>query len=102
MVLCERGVINMDELFKKEEKNLKKLIATELLAELLYLNYEFSDKEYHNVTGSTIFNSIFENPKFTIDEKENIRNNARLLLKIKYNIELIDFEELIFKKGNNI
>lgn len=88
----------MDELFFNNEKSIKKLYVTELLTELLYLNYEFSNKEYHNVTGTTIYNGLYEQPKFSKKEKEEIIENAISLLKIKHNIKLVNFEELIFEK----
>lgn len=88
----------MDELFFENEKNIKKLYVTKLLAELLYLNYEFSNKQYQNASGTSIYNGLYDQPRFNKKEKEEIIRNAISLLNIKYNIDLIDFEELIFKR----
>lgn len=87
----------MDELFFENEKQIKKLYVTKLLTELLFLNYEFSNKEYHNATGTSIYNGLYDQPKFSKKEQEEIIKNAISLLNIKYNIDLIDFEKLIFK-----
>ena len=59
----------MDELFKKDERKIRKLYITELLTELLYLNYEFSNKKYHGISVTTIYNSLYDQPKFSVKEK---------------------------------
>ena len=87
----------MDELFKKDERKIRKLFDTRLLAELLYLNYEFNNKKYHNeISGKTIFNSLHSKIKYTEREKQEIVTNAILLLKINHNVSLVDFEDLVF------
>lgn len=87
----------MDELFKKDERKIRKLFDTRLLAELLYLNYEFNNKKYHNeISGKTIFNSLHSKIKYTKREKQEIVTNAILLLKINHNVSLVDFENLVF------
>ena len=89
----------MDELFKKDERKIRKLFDTRLLAELLYLNYEFNNKEYHDeISGKTIFNSLRSKIKYTEQEKQEIVTNAILLLKINHNVRLVDFENLVFEK----
>ena len=87
----------MDELFKKDERKIRKLFDTRLLAELLYLNYEFNNKKYHNeISGKTIINSLHSKIKYTKREKQEIVTNAILLLKINHNVSLVDFEDLVF------
>ena len=99
MLTCEQGDDKMDELFKRDERKIRKLFKTRLLAELLYLNYEFSNKEYHDeISGKTIFNSLHDGIKFTEQEKQEIVTNAILLLKINHNIRLVDFDNLVFEK----
>lgn len=88
----------LDEMFLKEEKFIKKLSYTNLLADLLFLNYEYSNKKYHNVTGSQIYNSMQDQIRFSETEKKEIINDAISLIKIKYNVNVKDFENLIIEK----
>lgn len=64
--------------YNKKEKNLFKYHYTCLLSELLILNYEFSNHEYNGTTGQDVF--------------------YKLQKKIKYGMELIDFEKMEFEK----
>lgn len=99
MLTCEQGDDKMDELFKRDERKIRKLFDTRLLAELLYLNYEFNNKKYHDeISGKTIFSSLQDGIKFTEQEKQEIVTNAILLLKINHNVRLIDFDNLVFEK----
>ena len=78
--------MTIDELFSRDEKRTKKLYDTELLAKLLLLNFEFSNNKYLDTTAKS--------------EIQEIKNNAIRLLKIKYNVDVIEFEKLNFKKEN--
>lgn len=89
--------MTIDELFLRDEKRIKKLYDTELLARLLLLNYEFLNNKYHNITASNILNDLHK-VKYSKNELEQIKNNAIALLKIKYNIEVKNFETLEFEK----
>ena len=89
--------MTIDELFSRDEKIIKKLYDTELLARLLLLNYEFSNNKYHNVNASDILNNLHK-VKYSKKDLEQIKNNAIALLKIKYNTEVKDFETLEFEK----
>lgn len=44
--------MSMDKLFLRDEKRIKKLYDTELLAHLLLLNYQFLNNKYHNISAS--------------------------------------------------
>ena len=50
--------MSMDKLFLRDEKRIKKLYDTELLAHLLLLNYQFSNNKYHNISASEIFKNL--------------------------------------------
>ena len=64
--------------YNKKEKDLFKYHYTYLLSELLILTYEFSNHEYNGTTGQDVF--------------------YKLQKKIKYGMELIDFEKMEFEK----
>ena len=91
--------MTIDELFLRDEKRTKKLYDTELLAKLLLLNFESSNNKYLGITATDVFNSMHD-VKYSKSEIQEIKNNAIKLLKIKYNVDVIDFEELNFKKEN--
>lgn len=91
--------MTIDELFLRDEKRTKKLYDTELLAKLLLLNFEFSNNKYHGTTATDVFNNM-HNVKYSKKDIQDIKNNAIKLLKIKYNIDVIKFEELDFTKEN--
>ena len=69
--------MTIDELFLRDEKRLKKLYDTELLAKLLLLNYEFSNNKYHNITASNILNDLHK-VKYS---KKDLEQNGIFLLK---------------------
>ena len=90
--------MSLDDIFARDEKRTRKLYDTELLTELLLLNYEFSNYKYLGVTGTNIFNNLHKKIKYSNEELEEIKNNAIALLKIKYNIKVKNFETLDFEK----
>ena len=89
--------MTIDELFTRDEKRIKKLYDTELLARLLLLNYEFSNSKYHNVNATDILNNLHK-VKYSKKDLEQIKNNVIALLDIKYNIKVKNFETLDFEK----
>ena len=91
--------MTIDELFLRDEKRIKKLYDTELLAHLLFLNYQFSNSKYHNISASDIFNNLHK-AKYTKEDLEQIKNDASILLRIKYNIKINNFDKLDFEKIN--
>ena len=76
--------MNMDKLFLRDEKRIKRLYDTELLAHLLLLNYQFLNNKYHNINASEIFKNLHR-VKYSKKYLEQIKNNAIVLLDIKYN-----------------
>ena len=91
--------MTIDEVFLRDEKRTKKLYDTELLAKLLLLHFEFSHNKHLGSTDTDVFNNMHD-VKYSKSEIQEIKNNAIRLLKIKYNVEVNDFEELNFKKEN--
>lgn len=89
--------MTIDELFSRDEKRIKKLYDTELLARLLLLNYEFSNNKYHNVKANNIMDNLHK-VKYSKKDLEQIKNNAIALLEIKYNVKVKNFETLDFEK----
>ena len=88
--------MNMDKLFLRDEKRIKKLYDTELLAHLLLLNYQFLNNKYHNISVSEIFKNLHR-VKYSKKDLEQIKNNAIVLLDIKYNIRVNNLEKLDFE-----
>ena len=81
----------MDEDYKEKEHRLKKLYITFLLADLIQLNYCYSNKEYNNILGEDIWNSAIKK------EKEEIISNVTSLLEMRYQLKLVNFTENIVK-----
>lgn len=71
--------MSIDDMFKKEEKKIRKLFDTKLLSELLLLNYQYSNNEYLGTTAEDVYNSLAKKFKYTKKEKEQIIKNAILL-----------------------
>ena len=88
--------MSMDKLFLRDEKRIKKLYDTELLAHLLLLNYQFLNNKYHNISASEIFKNLHR-VKYSKEYLEQIKNNAIVLLDIKYNIRVNNLEKLDFE-----
>lgn len=84
--------------YNKKEKDLFKYHYTCLLSELLILNYEFSNHKYNGTTGQDVFYKLQKKIKLSEKEKQNIIDNAILLIKIKYNKKLSNFEKIEFEK----
>lgn len=84
--------MSMDKLFLRDEKRIKKLYDTELLAHLLLLNYQFSN---YKLSASEIFKSLHK-IRYSKKDLEQIKNNAIALLDIKYNIRVNNLETLDF------
>lgn len=89
--------MTIDELFSRDEKRIKKLYDTELLAKLLLLNFEFSNNKYHNITASDIINNLHK-VKYSKNDLEQIKNNAIALLKLNIILRLRILKLLNLKK----
>lgn len=56
--------MSIDDMFEKEEKNIRKLFDTKLLSELLLLNYQYSNNEYLGTTAEDVYNSLAKKIKY--------------------------------------
>lgn len=90
-----------DEYYLKDEKRIIKYHHKLLLADLLYLNYAFSNNEYDGITGEDVLKYVIKGTRYTDLEKLEIMDDAMMILKIKYNKIILDdrkrqFDELDF------
>ena len=83
--------------YKKKEKNIIKFSHTILLSKLLLLNYEFSNHEYNGITGEDVFKILQKKISYSEKEKQEIIDNAIMLLKINGKT-VTDFEKIEFEK----
>lgn len=88
----------LDDEYKMQEHETKKLYDTTLLADLIRLNYCYSNKEYNNTLGKDIFDITTKRERYTLQEQQEIIENAKDLLRIKYNLNLVNFKENIIEK----
>lgn len=86
-----------DKDYKKKEKNIIKFSHTILLSKLLLLNYEFSNHEYNGTTGEDVFKYYKKKISYSEKEKQEIIDNAIMLLKINGKT-VTDFEKIEFEK----
>ena len=86
-----------DKDYKKKEKNIIKFSHTILLSKLLLLNYEFSNHEYNGTTGEDVFKILQKKISYSEKEKQEIIDNAIMLLKINGKT-VTDFEKIEFEK----
>ncbi len=86
-----------DKDYKKKEKNIIKFSHTILLSKLLLLNYEFSNHEYNGITGEDVFKILQKKISYSEKEKQEIIDNAIMLLKINGKT-VTDFEKIEFEK----
>ena len=77
--------MNSNDLYKKQEKELYKFHHKLLLADLLYLNWEHSTYEYEKVTPEDLLKKVIKGTKYNGLEQLEILEEAKQLVKIKYN-----------------
>lgn len=84
--------------YEKKERKLKMHYDSVLLAELIYLNYKMNTKKYdETITGISIFKTLHDGVRYTQKDEKKIISNSIKYLKEKYNIELLDFNNLLLK-----
>lgn len=83
--------MEVDKLYLEEEKQIRKSYETQLLSELLYLNYKFPQSMYYDNSINSIYNSINDTVIYTDEELKKIKNDAVLLAKEKYNLNIENF-----------
>ncbi len=74
-----------NEIYTKQEKEIIKYHHKLLLADLLYLNYVHSNYKYDNITIEDIYKFVTKGTRYNGLEKLEIIEEAKLLLKVKYN-----------------
>ena len=72
--------------YQKDERILIKYFHTKLLSELLYLNYIYSTFKYENITPEDLLRKVIKGTRYNGLEQLEILEEAKLLLKIKYNL----------------
>lgn len=68
-----------DKYYLKDEKRIIKYHHKLLLADLLYLNYAFSNNEYEGVTGEDILEFVIDKTKYTDLERIEIMDDAMMI-----------------------
>lgn len=79
-----------DKYYLNDEKRFIKYHHKLLLADLLYLNYAFSNNKYDGITGEDVLKYVIKETRYTALEKLGIMNDAMMILKIKYNKVISD------------
>lgn len=74
--------MSIDDMFKNEEKKIRKLFDTKLLSELLLLNYQYSNNEYLGTTAEDVYNSLSKKIKYT--KKRKRANSKKCYFTFKY------------------
>jgi len=85
----------IDKMYFKEKHFNLKYYDTLKLAMLLHLEYEYS---YKKSSDEILKDLRFKKNEYTSDELKEMINNAFLILKIQYNIQVIQDNPLVFKK----
>ena len=93
-------LMSIDDMFKNEEKKIRKLFDTKLLSELLLLNYQYSNNEYLGTTAEDVYNSLSKKIKYNKKESlittlSNISKNTKILFTISLRIVVHDVLSLI-------
>lgn len=72
--------------FIKEENKLRMENDARLLADLIYLNYEYSNGKTININH--IYKTLHDTVNYTKDEEEKIKEHAFIYLRVDYGLEL--------------
>lgn len=78
-------MINEKE-FIKEENRLRMENDARLLADLIYLNYEHSNRK--SISINHIYKTLHDTINYTKDEEEKIKKHAFIYLRVDYGLEL--------------
>lgn len=81
----------IDKLYLEEDKKIRILHESYLLADLLFLNYKYPNSYYYDNSIDSIYNSIHDQIVLNKKEQSKVIEDALILLKIKYNISIDDF-----------
>ena len=83
--------------YKKRIDMFKRNNQLELIAYIFAKYYEYYN-EYGNKSVNDLFESSFEKSKYSKVIKQQMLNDSILLLKMKYNIEIISEDPLLLNK----
>ena len=72
--------------FIKEENKLRMENDARLLADLIYLNYEYSNGKLININH--IYKTLHDTVNYTKAEEEKIKEHAFIYLSVDYGLEL--------------
>lgn len=72
--------------FINEENKLRMENDARLLADLIYLNYEYSNGKPINVNH--VYKTLNDTVNYTKDEEETIKEHAFIYLRVDYGLEL--------------
>lgn len=75
-----------EEKFIKEENKLRMENDARLLADLIYLNYEYSNDKSININH--IYKTLHDTVNYKKKEEEKIKEHALIYLKVDYGLEL--------------
>lgn len=81
----------IDKLYLEEDKKIRILHESYLLADLLFLNYKYPNSYCYDNSIDSIYNSIHDQIVLNKKEQSKVIEDALILLKIKYNISIDDF-----------
>lgn len=85
------------DIYKRQKNKKKEFLYTEFLCEIIMLRYEFV---YEDINRKDVLNELPSLRDFTKTKINEIYENAIKLLRIKYNIEIIQDNPLVFKDNN--
>lgn len=80
------NLIKNEKEFIKEENKLRMENDPRLLADLIYLNYEYSNGKPININH--IYKTLHDTVNYTKDEEEKIKEYAFIYLRVDYALEL--------------
>lgn len=85
--------------YKKRIDMFKRNNQLELIAYIFAKYYEYFN-EYGNISVSELFESSFEKSKYSAEIKQQMLKDSILLLKMKYDIDMISEDPLLLNKNN--
>lgn len=90
---------------RKEEHEAKLYYTTCLLAEMLWINYTFSNNEYRGTTGDDVFKLALKKEEYTKEEKKLMIENALKLMQMQHRVKvdisgdaMLKYQNLDFEK----
>lgn len=92
----------IDELYLREKHNGLMFYDTLKLTFLFHLEYLYSHKNKSLKSIDDLFNELKLRKNYKDDELVIMTENARNVLKAKYNIEVIKLSPICYKKGKDL